>query len=57
MKANRADEDMMIQCDGCKYWVHARCEGIDHEAFKKLSTSEGVLDISLTMAFMATTLS
>ena len=30
MKAHRADEDQMIHCDGCNYWVHARPDVIPH---------------------------
>ena len=36
MTAHRANEDQMIQCDKCAYWVHAECDGIDKAAFEAL---------------------
>ena len=39
-KAHRADEDMMIQCDKCAYWVHAPCDQIDRETFDKIASSD-----------------
>ena len=40
MTAHRANEDQMIQCDKCAYWVHAECDGIDKAAFEALSKSD-----------------
>ena len=40
LAAHRADEDQMIHCDKCAFWVHARCDGIDKEDFEKLAECE-----------------
>jgi hypothetical protein len=40
MQAHRADEDQMIQCDKCTFWVHARCDSMDRSAFEALAASD-----------------
>ena len=40
-KTHRADEDQMVHCDRCLFWVHARCDAsLDDEAFKRLASSD-----------------
>lgn len=40
LTAHRADDDMMIYCDSCSFWVHARCDGMDRKRFRQISESD-----------------
>ena len=33
-------ENEMVYCDSCKFWVHARCDGLDKENLEELQNSE-----------------
>eukprot|EP00039_Didymoeca_costata_P024054 m.9099 g.9099 ORF g.9099 m.9099 type:complete len:1308 (-) comp4008_c0_seq1:192-4115(-) len=37
---NDDDWDLkMLNCDGCKHWVHIACDGLDEETYEKLSVA------------------
>ena len=37
---HRAGEPEQIYCNSCKFWVHARCDGLDSKAFAQLSQQD-----------------